>query len=114
MPGLENQRRRQGDGVAGHADQQIALVKTIGEDLVAARPGLLLARRQVDSRDQTEIAHVDHLRQIGQIVRRRLPVFAQFTGFVEQTFRRVNIQRRQRRRAGHRMTGISIAMEKLD
>src|SRR5687768_3051780 len=60
---IEDQRRRQGDDVAGAADQQVVLAERPLEHLVAAGAGRAGAAREFDRADQAEIADVDDVRQ---------------------------------------------------
>jgi hypothetical protein len=44
----------------------------------------------------------------------RRPVGFQFDRLLEQVFLGVDVQRRQRRGAGHRVAGVGVAVEQLD
>lgn len=79
LRGADDQRRRQGDDVAGHPDQQ-AGIKHRPEDVLAARARRPRARRQLDAGNQAEIADVDDMRQALQPVQRRLPMGFQRAG----------------------------------
>jgi flagellar biosynthesis/type III secretory pathway chaperone len=59
---LCDQRRREGDDVAGHADQQ-ALLEAIDEDVIGARARRAVARGQFDAGDEADRADVDDVRQ---------------------------------------------------
>src|SRR5690606_18243597 len=58
VPSFDDQRRGQGDGVAGHPHQQPLAVRRL-QHLVAARARRAVLRGQLDRPDQAEVADVD-------------------------------------------------------
>lgn len=65
---FQDQGRRQGDDIAGDADQDILLVEAFGEYIIGTGAGLALARCQFNGADQTEVADVDDIRQSFELV----------------------------------------------
>src|SRR6478736_9056347 len=68
---LDDQRRRQGDDVAGRADQDAAL-EAGAEDVEGAFAGAARNRLELDAADQADVADVDHVRRFAQRVQRML------------------------------------------
>ena len=95
------------------ADQHPAL-ETLREYL--ERPCARLAGdgRELDARDQPVRAHVDDVRQALQRMGRIRPFRLERLGPREQPFARVDVQRGQAGRAGHRVRRIGVAVEQLD
>jgi hypothetical protein len=113
LPALDDQRRRQGDDVAGHAGQQAAveggLERRHGAGGRGAGTGL-----QLDAGDQAEVADVDHVAGVLQRVDRRAPVGLHLQGAGEQALLLIDLQRRQAGRAGQGVGAVGVAVEQLD
>src|SRR4051794_36802651 len=110
---LDDERRRESEGVGGVADQHAGL-EALHECVVApaARcPGL---GRQFDRAHQTEIADVDDVGRTLDRVDRIFPVLLQRARALEQSLVLVRVERADARRAGEWMARIGIAVEKLD
>ena len=110
---LDDEGRRDGEDVAGLAHENAVLV-AIEEHIVAALAGLAWARFKLDAGNEAYIADVDDVRAAPQRMDRLLHGWRKRGGALEQAFALVYIERREPRRAGHRVAGIGIAVEELD
>ena len=71
-------------------------------------------RRKVDPAGETNAADVEHIGQALEAHDRVRPLRLQRLRALEQTFVAIDVERRQRRRAGERMAGVGVAVEELD
>src|SRR3990170_4607847 len=81
---LDDQRRRQREGIAGIAKHEAA-VEAVDHDVVAACYGGIRPRRQFHTRDETNGPDVDHVRQTAQRMHGVLPVVGELGTAREQT-----------------------------
>src|ERR1700730_3975180 len=65
MGALDDQRRRQREGVAGVTKHETA-VEAVDHEVVAACAGGIRPRRQLDTCDEADGADIDHVRQAAQ------------------------------------------------
>src|SRR6516164_732205 len=88
----DDQRRRERDDVARHADEEPRL---IGRDqrLIGAAAGRAGTRLELDAGDEAEIADVDHMRGVAQPVGRVLPDRGELGGACEEAFLLVDVER---------------------
>ncbi|CCF20123.1 protein of unknown function [Pseudorhizobium banfieldiae] len=110
---LGDQRRRHGDDVAGGADQETVLVglEEGGEGALGRLAG---DRIEFDRADHTDVADVDHVRQVLQRMQAVLPVGRHVAGPVEEAFLLVGFQRCEAGGGGNRIARIGVAVEELD
>ena len=71
---LDDQRRRERDGVAGGAHEEAAIERLDEARSAPAAIGLLWDRIELDGADQPDIADVDDVRQTFQRMNRLLPI----------------------------------------
>ena len=110
---LDDQRRRQRNGVAGGPNQEPALER-LDEARMGALAGLARDRIELDGADQPDIADVDDMRQALQRMDRVLPIGRELRGARQQPLLLIGLERGDRRRAGHRVAGIGVAVEQVD
>src|SRR3546814_1239473 len=93
---LGDQRRREGQRLAGEARVD-AVLPAVQEQVVAARRWMrALARRHLDRRHPAEVATVDDVRQALQRMDRVLAIGCPVRGALEQALLGIDVQRRDR------------------
>src|SRR5438034_131899 len=100
---LDDQRRREGEGIAGIADED-ARLEALHQPVVAAAAGGSRLRRQLDRAHQAEVADVDDVALALQRVDRVFPVLLKRCGALEQPLFLVSVERADAGGAGERMT----------
>ena len=110
---MDDQRRRQGDDVAGRAHEDAA-VEGLDEARVRAPAGFVREGLELDGADETDVADVDDVRQAAQGMHCLLPIRRQLRGARQQALLLQRVEGRDGRGAGQRMAGIRIAVEQLD
>eukprot|EP01022_Parablepharisma_sp_SALTPOND_P021543 TRINITY_DN427_c0_g3_i1.p1 TRINITY_DN427_c0_g3~~TRINITY_DN427_c0_g3_i1.p1 ORF type:complete len:877 (-),score=398.28 TRINITY_DN427_c0_g3_i1:14792-17422(-) len=110
---VDHQRWRQGDDVAGHADQD-AIVEGTHEGVIGAGADAAGNGRQLDAGDQADGAHVDDMRQAAQCVGSVLEVVRDRLCVLQHALGLEHLQRGQASGTSQWVARVGIAVEQLD